>query len=263
MKVIILASGSKGNATYIETNNTKILIDAGISYNKIKERLLSFDIILDTLDAILITHEHIDHVMHLAQVKKRTKAKVFINEDSYYNLPKTVTCNLTNHNVFFIKPESKYLIGDIYFVPINLFHDTKSIYGYLFKANENNIAYVTDTGHILPKYYALLKRMNVLILESNHDVEMLLNSKRDYRLKQRILSNHGHLSNEQCENILNEVLNEDTKHLVLAHLSEECNTSDIAVKHANNAIQKTNCKTKLHVGMQNEPILIDLEEDCA
>lgn len=263
MKVIILASGSKGNCTYIETNNTKILIDTGLSYNKLKERLLSFDILLDTLDAILITHEHIDHVMHLAQIKKRTNAKVYINEASYYNLPKTVACNMTNHNVFFINPESKYNIGDIYFVPINLFHDTKSAYGYLFKIGSMNIGYATDTGHILPKYYSLLKRMNVLILESNHDVEMLLNSNRDYRLKQRILSNKGHLSNEQCEAILNEILSNNTKHLVLAHLSEECNTEELAILHATKAIQKTNSNTNLFVGKQNEPILIDLEEDCA
>ena len=263
MKVIILASGSKGNATYIETNNTKILIDAGISYNKLKERLLQFDILLDKLDAILITHEHIDHVMHLAQIKKRTTAKVYINEDSYYNLPKTVTANLTDYNVFFINPESKYLIGDIYIVPINLFHDTKSIYGFLFKTGNTNIAYITDTGHLLPKYYPLLRRMNVLILESNHDVEMLLNSKRDYRLKQRILSNKGHLSNEQCENILNEVLSDNTKHLVLAHLSEECNTEELAIKHATQAINKCNKDTNLLVGKQNEPILIELEDNCA
>ena len=263
MKVIILASGSKGNCTYIETENTKILIDAGLSYNKLKERLLSFDILLDTIDAILITHEHIDHTMHLAQIKKRTKAKVYINESSYYNLPKTVSVNMSEHNVFFINPESKYNIGDIYFVPISLFHDTKSIYGYLFKIQKTNVAYITDTGHILPKYYALLKKMNVLILESNHDVEMLLNSNRDYRLKQRILSNNGHLSNEQCETILKEILTTNTKYLVLAHLSEECNTEELALKHATSAINHANLNTNLLVGKQNEPILINLEEDCA
>ncbi len=263
MKIIILASGSKGNATYIETNNTKILIDAGLSYNKMKERLLSFDIILDTLDAILITHEHIDHVMHLASMKKRTKAKVYINESSYYNLPKTVTANLTEHNIYFIKPESRYIIGDINFVPINLFHDTKNIYGYLFKINNTNIGYITDTGHIISKYFKLLNKMNVLILESNHDVEMLLNSKRDYRLKQRILSDKGHLSNEQCENILNEILSTYTKHIVLAHLSEECNTEELAIKHAKRAMQKCNSQANLLVGKQNDPIIINMEEDCA
>jgi phosphoribosyl 1,2-cyclic phosphodiesterase len=263
MKVIILASGSKGNATYIETNNTKIRIDAGISYNKLKERLFKFDILLDKLDAILVTHEHIDHVMHLAQIKKRTNAKVYINEQSYYNLPKTVTANLTDYNVFFINPESKYQINDLHFVPISLFHDTKSIYGYLFRNINTNVAYITDTGHLLPKFYPILRKMNVLILESNHDVEMLLNSKRDYRLKQRILSNNGHLSNEQCENILYEVISENTKHLVLAHLSEECNTEELAIKHATQAITKCKASTNLLVGKQNEPIFIELEDDCA
>ena len=92
---------------------------------------------------------------------------------------------------------------------------------------------------------------------------MLLNSNRDYRLKQRILSNKGHLSNEQCENILNEVLSLHSKYLVLAHLSEECNTEELAVKHAKRAIETSKTNPSLLVGKQNEPILIDLEDDCA
>ena len=163
MKVIILASGSKGNATYIETSNAKILIDAGISYKRIYEGLLKHNILLETLDAIIVTHEHIDHVMHLATVSKKTKAKIYLNEHSFENLPNSVMANLQVSKVFFINPELKYKIGDIFIVPIGLFHDTKSIYGYLIKAEDRNIAYITDTGHLLEKYYPLLRQMEIIM----------------------------------------------------------------------------------------------------
>lgn len=260
MKVIVLASGSKGNATYIETSHSKILVDAGISYKRISEGLLKHNILLDTLDAIIVTHEHIDHVMHLATVSKRTKAKIYMNEDSFENLPNSVMANLQISKVFFIKPELKYKIGDIFIVPISLFHDTKSIYGYLIKAGNRNISYITDTGHLLEKYYPLLRQMEIIIIESNHDVEMLLNSKRDYRLKQRILSDKGHLSNEQCQTILKNIITENTKQIVLAHLSEECNDPTLAYTINKQVI---NDSIKLHVASQNESLELELEDDCA
>lgn len=260
MKVIILASGSKGNATYIETHESKILIDAGISYKRIYEGLLKHNILLESLDAIIITHEHIDHVMHLAMISKKTKAKIYMNEESFENLPNSVMVNLQVSKVYFIKPELKYKIGDIFIVPISLFHDTKSIYGYLIKAEDKNIAYLTDTGHLLEKYYPLLRQMETIIIESNHDVEMLLNSKRDYRLKQRILSDKGHLSNEQCQTILKNIITENTRNIVLAHLSEECNDPSLAYEVNKQVI---NDNIRLYVASQTNPLEIDMEEDCA
>lgn len=263
MKIIVLASGSKGNATYIETNESKILIDAGISYKQVKERLLTHNIELTTLDAILVTHEHTDHVAHLATIAKKTNAKIFISQESFENLSLNILNELSLNNTFYIKVEKRYIINDITFVPIQLFHDTKNAFGYLFKTNDNNIAYITDTGHVLPKYYALLKQMNVLILESNHDVEMLLNSNRDYRLKQRILSNKGHLSNEECSNIVKEIINDNTKCIVLAHLSEECNTKEIALDNINKVISTVTNKPIIYVALQNSSTEVKWEKDCA
>ena len=263
MKIIVLASGSKGNATYIETNESKILIDAGISYKQVKERLLTHNIELTTLDAILVTHEHTDHVAHLATIAKKTNSKIFISQESFENLSLNILNELSLNNTFYINVEKRYKINDITFVPIQLFHDTKNAFGYLFKINDMNIAYITDTGHVLPKYYTLLKQMNVLILESNHDVEMLLNSNRDYRLKQRILSNKGHLSNEECSNIVKEILNDNTKCIVLAHLSEECNTKEIALENINKVIHNATNKPIIYVALQNSSTEVKWEKDCA
>ncbi len=263
MKIIILASGSKGNCTYIETDQAKILIDAGISYKRLQELLLGNGIILKDIDAILVTHEHIDHVMHLGMIAKKTNAKVFIAKESLENLPGRILNDLALSNTYYLNIEKKYTLKDITFVPIQLFHDTKNAYGYLFKIDNHNIAYITDTGHLLPKYYALLKQMNVLIIESNHDVEMLLNSNRDYRLKQRILSNKGHLSNVECANILKEVVSNNTKEIILAHLSEECNTEELALKETNKVLKETEFKPLVKVAKQHETLSVLLEKQSA
>ena len=263
MKVIILASGSKGNSTYIETNNTKLLIDAGISYKKVQEKLLENNIILSDLDAILVTHEHTDHIAHLSTISNKCNAKIYITKESFENLPNNILTHLKLSNTYFISIEKRYTINDINFVPIQLFHDTNNTVGYLFKIENNSLAYITDTGHVLPKYYPLLKQMEYLILESNHDVEMLLNSKRDFRLKRRILSDRGHLSNEECSTLLREVITEKTKCIVLAHLSEECNTPLLAYNTTLEAINSTPHNPILLIAKQNDPIEVIQEVKCA
>lgn len=263
MRIIILASGSKGNSTYIETDNTKILIDAGISYKKMAERLKENNIFLDQLDAILVTHEHIDHVMHLASISNKCNAKIFITQESFENLNGNILNQLKLSNTFFISVEKRYSVNEITFVPIQLFHDTKNTVGYLFKIENNNIAYITDTGHILPKYYSLLRQMNYLIIESNHDVEMLLNSNRDYRLKRRILSKNGHLSNDECSLVLKEVISSNTKCIVLAHLSEECNTQEIAYNSTFKTIEESSYKPLLLIAEQNTSLEVISEKKSA
>lgn len=263
MRIIILASGSKGNSTYIETDNTKILIDAGISYKKMAERLKENNIFLDQLDAILVTHEHIDHVMHLASISNKCNTKIFITQESFENLNGNILNQLKLSNTFFISVEKRYSVNEITFVPIQLFHDTKNTVGYLFKIENNNIAYITDTGHILPKYYSLLRQMNYLIIESNHDVEMLLNSNRDYRLKRRILSKNGHLSNDECSLVLKEVISSNTKCIVLAHLSEECNTQEIAYNSTFKTIEESSYKPLLLIAEQNTSLEVISEKKSA
>lgn len=228
MKVVVLASGSRGNATYIETENMRLLIDAGISLIEIKRRLASQGIAYKQIDAIWITHEHTDHTNYLKTILNQTKATVYINNHTYQAIYERLRPEPTVHKIRFIEAEKKYQLGDITIVPINLSHDAINPFGFLLKNGNASLAYLTDTGYLKPEYLPILQKMQTIIIESNHDVEMLLASSRTWPLKKRIMSNLGHLSNETCRDILSQIVSEYTQYVILAHISSECNCYDLA-----------------------------------
>jgi phosphoribosyl 1,2-cyclic phosphodiesterase len=260
MHIIVLASGSKGNAIYIETTNAKVLFDAGISLKQIKSRLSKHNIDFNDLDAVFISHEHSDHTKHIVPILEKTNASLFINQVSFDYLGETIKTKIINKKIFFIDKERKYSINDIIVVPIELSHDSKNIFGFLIKAENENIGIITDTGIVPEKYFSLLKKMNILFFESNHDIDMLLNSSRPWHLKQRILSPHGHLSNEECAKVLSQIISNDTKCIILSHLSEECNNPNLAYNV--NSLVLANTNIKLLVAGEDEEISI-LEELAA
>jgi phosphoribosyl 1,2-cyclic phosphodiesterase len=229
MKFVVLASGSSGNATYIETPKVKLLIDVGITLKQIESRLNNQGIQFDKLDAIFITHEHGDHVDNLVSILDKTKAKLYINEMSYKSLHPRISTNLKHHKVAYIKADTKYTLHDLNIVPIELSHDAANTYGYLFESNGKTLGYISDTGFIPTKYLHILSKMKALIIESNYDVSMLLDSQRPWFLKERILSESGHMSNKACADVLKVIINDVTKYVILAHLSQECNTEEIAL----------------------------------
>lgn len=227
MQIIVLGSGSKGNATYIRTKNTTILIDAGLSYLQLKNRLSQKNIKLDKIDVILVTHEHTDHIKHLASIAKKTSAKVYINENSYDVANKKLSGSLTYMDVSFIDANNKYEIGDLYIVPLLLSHDSVNCYGYLIKekgTGNKTYGYLTDTGYIPEAYLDIIKNLQVISIEANHDVKMLKESSRPWPLIQRILSKNGHLSNVEVMNYIKEFNFQYVKTIVFSHISEECNT---------------------------------------
>ena len=257
MRVTVLASGSKGNSTYIETNKTKILIDAGISYIQVKNRLLERGIALGEIDAIFISHEHSDHVRELASILKKTNAVLYIDRISYDVINNKTNNSLLPFKTIFIKNDCKYNFEDVFVVPIPLSHDSKVCHGFLMKEDSDEFnqtfASITDTGIIQEKYFKLLSSINTLMIESNHDVDMLVNSSRPWILIQRILSKKGHLSNEECVSYLSKIVSKDTKNIILAHLSEECNDVNLAL----NEVYKTfgeNPSFNLLVADQYEPL---------
>lgn len=254
MKIIVLASGSSGNATYIETAaGVKILIDAGISYLQVSKRLKNQNVNLSTLDAIVITHEHTDHTKSLIRLLDKTKATLYINKSSFQNLDRSIKEGIDQYPICFIDAETRYQIKDLMFMPLALSHDAANTYGYILENEGKSLGYITDTGVVPLKYLPLLARMNALIIESNHDVEMLLNSSRHWSLKQRILSPYGHLSNQMCSEILKSVISEHTKYVVLAHISRECNTYDLAYE-SNLKELGGNGKFELLVATQEEEL---------
>ena len=231
MEIIVLASGSKGNATYIQTKNNKILLDAGISYLQIKNRLLSKGILLDKLDAILITHEHTDHIKYLISIAMKTKAKIYLSEEVYKILNVRLNGGLNDLSVYFIRENNRYDFNDLFVVPMKLSHDASCCFGYLFKEKgpgNKTYGYITDTGYIPEEYLSIIANLQVISIESNQDVKMLKESKRTWPLIQRILSNNGHLSNIQCSNYLKGLNYQYVRVVILSHLSEECNLESLA-----------------------------------
>ncbi len=254
MRVIALASGSKGNAIYIETKQTKVLFDVGISLKTIKERLSRHNIIFENLDALFISHEHTDHTRYMVPILEKTNAKLFINQISFDHLTVLNKSKLLSKQIIFIEKERKYSLNDLVVVPIELSHDSKNIFGFLIKAENENIGIITDTGIMPERYYNILTKMNILFLESNHDEEMLLNSHRPWSLKQRILSARGHLSNEACADVLRRILNKNLKVVILSHLSEECNDPSIAYDTSFQVVAHS--KTKLLIASEHEELVV-------
>ena len=220
MRVIVLSSGSKGNTTYIETQQAKILIDAGNTCKYILNKLEEYNIIPSSIDAILITHTHSDHVKGLPVLTKKINPCVYITEKMYPYLDYLENYKIINKDTIKIK--------DMLINVIKTSHDTEDSVGYIVNNDNKSIVYITDTGYINKKYFELLKNRDIYIMESNHDIEMLNNSSYPFATRQRILSDKGHLSNYDSAKYLSTFIGDKTKYILLAHLSEENNTIDLA-----------------------------------
>jgi metallo-beta-lactamase family protein len=237
MKICVLSSGSKGNTTYIETPNAKILIDAGNSSKYILEKLRELGVNPEEIDAILITHTHVDHVKGLPVLLKRITPCVYMTEKMHPYLDYIENYSIIDKPSFYIK--------DIYVETIKTSHDTEDSLGYIINNQNKSVVYITDTGYINHKYFNILKNRDIYIMESNHDVEMLNNGKYPFELRQRILSDKGHLSNYDSAKYLSRFIGEKTKYILLAHLSEENNTKELAYNTLTNRLEKS------HIIMNN------------
>lgn len=222
MKTVVLSSGSKGNTTYIESDSTKILIDAGNTCKYILSSLSKLNVNPDDIDAILITHTHIDHIGGLKTLLKKINPCVYMTEKMRPYLD-----FISNYKII---DEKDFCINDLYINVIKTSHDTEDSVGYIVNQENNSLVYITDTGYINRKYFDILKNRSIYIFESNHDVEMLNNSSYPFATRQRILSDKGHLSNYDSAKYLAGFLGEKTNYILLAHLSLENNTFDIALK---------------------------------
>ena len=239
MKISVLASGSKGNCTYIASNNTKILIDAGMSNLYIEKKLILLGVNPNDINFIFITHTHTDHIAGLKVFLKKHHPKVFLTQDMYNELHDI----LNDYEIL----ENKVLLNDLEIDYFKTSHDTDSV-GYIIKNDEKEIVYVTDTGYINVKNLKKINNKDLYIFESNHDIEMLMNNPNyPYQIKQRILGDKGHLSNNQCHEYLKKIIGDKTKYIVLAHLSEQNNDPQIALNNLNDIEN-----IKIMIAKQNE-----------
>ena len=252
MKLEVLSSGSKGNTTYIETPKCKILIDCGNSSKYIFNKLQEISVNPEDIDAILITHVHSDHTKGLPTLLKKINPKIYMTKEMHEDLD-----YITNYE--FIETE-ELNIKDITVNVIKTSHDTPSSVGYIINNNNKSIVYVTDTGYINRKYYEVLSNRNVYIFESNHDIEMLNNGSYPFELRKRILSDKGHLSNYDSAKYLAKFIGPNTEEIILAHLSEENNTEELAMETLKERLDKENIPFQnIIIAKQNKPTeLIDI-----
>lgn len=231
MKVCVLSSGSKGNTTYIESDTAKILIDVGNTTKYIKEKLEDFGVFPGEIDGILITHTHNDHIGGLKIFAKKYNIPVYITEIMHNMLD-----YLDNYRLL----EDEFDIKDIHINAFKTSHDAPDSRGYVISNNNKSIVYITDTGYINRKYFDILSNKDLYIMESNHDVEMLNNGKYPFNLRQRILSDKGHLSNYDSSKYLSSFIGDNTKYILLAHLSQDNNTEELAYETLVNRLNEDN-----------------------
>ena len=222
MKFKVLASGSKGNCTVIISDEAKIIIDMGISYQTLKKSLEEDSLSLNDFTGILITHCHKDHTNGLASLVKHTRLKVYIPIKMYDSLKELIS----RDDCIFI--EDNFKINDLKIELIHTSHDAPASVGYIIENNNKSLVYVTDTGYINRKYLTKMLKKECYIIESNHDEKMLMDGPYPRFLKERVISDKGHLSNTTTAKYLQKIIGNNTKMIVLAHLSEMNNTEELA-----------------------------------
>ena len=246
MKISVLSSGSKGNCTYVETKNHKILIDIGTSSLYVEKALRSIGVEPSSIDIVLITHAHVDHVGGLKVFCKKYNPLVYISD----KIQKEANLNIMNVN----SEEIINLDYDIKIKSIKLSHDVSDIRGYVIEEDESSMVYITDTGYINEKNFENIVNKNLYVFESNHDVEMLMNNpKYPHHTKIRILSDKGHLSNKDSAYYLSKLIGNNTKQVILAHLSEQNNTEELALETLNETLKRKNIDfDNIIIARQNE-----------
>lgn len=224
MKVKTIASGSKGNCSIVLCNNTNIIIDMGISYLTLKRSLEENSLSFEQFSGILITHSHKDHINGLKSLIKNTNLTVYIPEKMYPDLEEIVP----PHRCKFI--EDKFEIQDVEVELIHTSHDAPCSVGYIISFDNKSLVYVTDTGYINRKYLAKMVNMDIYVIEANHDEIMLMDGPYPRFLKERVISDKGHLSNKTTAKYLKKIIGKNTKCIILAHLSEKNNTEEKALE---------------------------------
>ncbi len=224
MKACILASGSKGNSTYIETKKYKILLDMGKNKKYIEDSLKTIDVNPKDIDLILISHTHSDHISALDTFIKKYKTTIYMPKEMYESID--YLKDYINVKIY----DDIIELDNLKIYAIKSSHDAVASRNFIIEEGNHSIVQITDTGYIKRKYFKLLQNRDAYFIESNHDIEMLEHGPYPDYLKKRVLSDEGHLSNEASGFYLAKLIGNNTKKVYLMHLSEINNTPDIALK---------------------------------
>lgn len=226
MQISVLASSSRGNASVIASGSTVLMVDAGISARRICQGLEECGLSLPAVQGVFITHEHADHVDGLGVLSKRSEQPLqlfcsrYLRQDLQARAPRVA--------ITYVEPGSTVQVGDIAVTPFAVSHDALDPLGYIFESDGVRLGYVTDTGHVTRAMESILEGVHALYVESNYDETMLYASGRPRHLIRRIEGRWGHLSNTQACELVSRIAHPGLRHVILAHISPECNTPQCA-----------------------------------
>lgn len=242
----ILGSGSGGNCAYLETGGERLLIDAGFSGKQIRQRLASIGRSPETLTGIVLTHEHSDHILGLKGLCSKLKLPIYTNRLTREAVLERIQIQ-ADWKVF--NTGCTFELGDIEIDTFSIPHDAYDPVGFMIRTASGNIGFLTDLGHTTRLVLERVKLSNVLVLETNYDLKLLQEDvKRPWATKQRIISRHGHLSNEAAAEAVCQIVSADLKHLYLGHLSRDCNEPELARATVARELQKIGAH---HVQLEN------------
>jgi phosphoribosyl 1,2-cyclic phosphodiesterase len=253
-RLTILGSGSGGNCALLETDDTRLLIDAGLSGRQIRQRLATLGRSPETLHGILITHEHTDHIQGLSTIAAKLGIPVYCNrltKDAItYNLHSQIRLDF---RIF--STGDSFTVGNVAVETFSVPHDAQDPVGFLVRTAAGNFGFLTDLGHATKLVIERIRPAHALLLEANHDVKLLQEDlKRPWSTKQRILSRHGHLSNEAAALAAEQIVSAELRHLFLGHLSRDCNRPELALRAVGDSLLRLGAThVRLEVASQDVP----------
>lgn len=224
-----LYSGSTGNSLFVESDNSKILIDAGESAKKIENALSLYDVDIKDIDAIIVTHEHSDHAKSLGTLSKKYNIAVYANKETWAAMPEQAS-KIADENKKFFVPNNDFQIGDLIISPFKIPHDAANPCGFNITNNHKKISIATDLGHVTEDLVHNLEKSAFALIESNYDLNTLKCSNYPYLLKKRIAGPNGHLSNIETGKLISLLIKSGLSSVLLGHLSKENNFPELAYR---------------------------------
>ncbi len=252
IKCCSLFSGSSGNAIFLSDDNTRILIDAGVSGRKIEEGLNSINIQASDINAILVSHEHSDHICSVGYLSKKYDIPVYASEPTWKGMSNQAL-KIRSDNCMVFEPDKWFEVGSLDVLPFTIPHDANQPCGFSIHQNGTKVTIATDIGHMNRYLVENMESSDLLLLESNHDIEMLRCGRYPWFLKRRILGEQGHLCNETAAKTITWLAKSGMKRFILGHLSAENNFPELALQTVTNCLDEIGARIGTDVFVEVAP----------